>query len=69
MILEESENNFRINFRSKGKYIINDVAEKLNGGGHPLAAGANILNQSVTDAEKTILTLINKKIRGDDDVS
>jgi bifunctional oligoribonuclease and PAP phosphatase NrnA len=69
MILEESENNLRINFRSKGKYIINDVAEKLNGGGHPLAAGANILNQSVAEAEKIILTLISNKIHGDDDVS
>lgn len=69
MILETSENNFRINFRSKGKYIINDIAEKLNGGGHPLAAGASILNQSVADAENKILALINHKIQGDVNVS
>lgn len=42
MILQQDENLCRINFRSKGKIVINDIARELGGGGHPLAAGAKI---------------------------
>ena len=42
MILQQDENMCRINFRSKGKIVINDIARELGGGGHPLAAGAKI---------------------------
>jgi len=40
MIFQNSHNTCRINFRSKGKFIINRIANSLGGGGHPLAAGA-----------------------------
>ena len=40
MICEKSKNSCRVNFRSKGKYIINGIAKALGGGGHQLAAGA-----------------------------
>ena len=40
MIFENKPNSCRINFRSKGKYIINDIAKSLGGGGHKFAAGA-----------------------------
>ena len=43
MISEINQNKFRINFRSRGKYIINDIAQSFNGGGHKLAAGATAL--------------------------
>ena len=33
MISELSDNKFRINFRSRGKYIINDIAKHYGGGG------------------------------------
>lgn len=39
--IEEGEGLIRVRFRSKGP-IINVVAEKYGGGGHPLAAGATI---------------------------
>ena len=42
MFFEIETNVFRINFRSKGKYIINDVAKEIGGGGHKFAAGAMI---------------------------
>jgi bifunctional oligoribonuclease and PAP phosphatase NrnA len=38
--IEESD-QIRVRFRSKGP-IINTIAKKYNGGGHPLAAGASI---------------------------
>jgi phosphoesterase RecJ-like protein len=40
MILDSGHDTCRINYRSKGKYIINGIAKSLGGGGHPLAAGA-----------------------------
>ena len=40
MIFQNKPNSCRINFRSKGKYIINDIAKSLGGGGHKFAAGA-----------------------------
>jgi phosphoesterase RecJ-like protein len=42
MIFEQTDLICRINFRSKGSITINDIAKKLGGGGHPLAAGAKI---------------------------
>jgi len=40
MVYENTANSCRINFRSKGKYIINGIAKAMGGGGHKLAAGA-----------------------------
>ncbi|MEH7122785.1 bifunctional oligoribonuclease/PAP phosphatase NrnA [Bacillus sp. JJ1503] len=37
----EEEDQIRVRLRSKGP-IINEIARKYNGGGHPLAAGASI---------------------------
>jgi len=42
MIFENDRNNCRVNFRSKGKYKINDIAEAIGGGGHTFASGAMI---------------------------
>ena len=46
MVLENDGGSCRLNFRSKGKYIINGVASELGGGGHKFAAGA-IVNESI----------------------
>lgn len=40
MIFENGSDVCRVNFRSKGKYIINDIAKHFGGGGHKFAAGA-----------------------------
>lgn len=37
----EEENLIRVRLRSKGP-VINDIAVKYNGGGHPMAAGASV---------------------------
>ncbi|MEC7872767.1 MAG: bifunctional oligoribonuclease/PAP phosphatase NrnA [Candidatus Neomarinimicrobiota bacterium] len=58
MIYESDSNRCRINFRSKGKYKINDVAKSFGGGGHKFAAGAiadgtsEIILQQVLDQTK-----------------
>ena len=42
MICENELEKCRINFRSKGKYIINNIAKEFGGGGHKFAAGATV---------------------------
>ncbi|WP_110927367.1 DHH family phosphoesterase [Bacillus massiliglaciei] len=44
----EEESEIRVRFRSKGP-VINTIARKYNGGGHPLAAGASIYNWEDAD--------------------
>tara|TARA_Y100001936_G_C15827504_1_gene535019 strand:- start:339 stop:785 length:447 start_codon:yes stop_codon:yes gene_type:complete len=61
MISEIKEKNYRINFRSRGKYIINDIAEYFNGGGHKLAAGATVKGLSVEKIEGVILDKLKNK--------
>jgi bifunctional oligoribonuclease and PAP phosphatase NrnA len=50
----EEEKEIRVRFRSKGP-IVNEVAKKYRGGGHPLAAGASIY--SWEDADRVIADL------------
>jgi len=58
----ELDHSYRINFRSRGKYIINDIAKSFGGGGHKLAAGASVNNLSAIDIENKILKKIKGKI-------
>lgn len=58
----EQNHSFRINFRSRGKYIINDIAISFGGGGHKLAAGATVNNLDASDIEKKILNKLKGKI-------
>ena len=67
MFFEIETNAFRVNFRSKGRYIINDVAKAIGGGGHKFAAGAMTRGDSssvITDVlsrTKSSLLLQNKE--------
>ena len=42
MVCENELEKCRINFRSKGKYTINNIAKEFGGGGHKFAAGATV---------------------------
>ena len=61
MILEAGENRCRINFRSKGKYTVNDIAKSLGGGGHPFAAGAQ-MDSSIEQATPFILDVVKSSV-------
>ena len=61
VLSELKDNTIKINFRSRGKYIINDIAQSLNGGGHQLAAGASIKNMDFLEIEEIILKQLNQK--------
>ena len=63
MIEEVGSDMFRINFRSSGNYIINDIAQSFGGGGHYYAAGARIHNTSLLELEELIVSKLKNKIK------
>jgi phosphoesterase RecJ-like protein len=42
MFIEMDEGKFKVSLRSRGNYVINGIAQKYGGGGHPYAAGIMI---------------------------
>ncbi len=54
MIFENGDNSCRINFRSKGSYSINKIAQYFGGGGHSFAAGAKV-NGFVNDIAQIVV--------------
>lgn len=54
MIFENAENSCRINFRSKGYYSINKIAQYFGGGGHSFAAGAKVNGKIYDMASKVV---------------
>lgn len=61
VLIELKSGNIKLSLRSRGKYIINDIAHKFDGGGHLLAAGATCENMSFNKVVKIILQELNKK--------
>ncbi len=58
MIFENVDNSCRINFRSKGYYSINKIAQYFGGGGHSFAAGAKATGKISDVASKVVAKTI-----------
>lgn len=60
IFVEQSNGHYRVRLRSKS-HIINEIAKRHNGGGHPLASGANSYsleeNQAIYQEIQEILSL------------
>ena len=63
MIQELQNKTYRINFRSSGNVIINDIAQSFGGGGHKFAAGALSDIQNLDYIANKILQLVKDKIK------
>lgn len=63
LFVETEEGFVKASIRSKGKYKINGIAEKFNGGGHPYAAGI-FRKEPPSLFIKTLLDEIRKAING-----
>ncbi|MFP4548523.1 MAG: DHH family phosphoesterase [Fidelibacterota bacterium] len=61
MFLEREKKNIRLNFRSKGNVVINEIAKNHDGGGHKFAAGATI-HKTIEEAEKIIIPEARQEI-------
>ncbi|AEV95012.1 DHH family phosphoesterase [Pediococcus claussenii] len=48
IFVEQQDHSYRVRLRSKGP-VINELAKKHDGGGHPLASGAKAANQAEID--------------------
>ena len=63
VVTEVNVDIYKINFRSRKKYIINDIAEKFNGGGHALASGATVKTSDVKKLEDDIIFYLKERIK------
>ena len=61
MFLEVEPQKVRVNFRSKGKIVVNEVARKFGGGGHFYAAGLTV-DDSLERVTKMVLPEARKAI-------
>ena len=52
----------KISFRSRGKYAINDIAQKFGGGGHYFAAGCEVDSDNIDKIILLLLKQIEEKI-------
>lgn len=59
MFHEVSPRKTRVNFRSKGKVVINSVAKHFDGGGHKFAAGA-IINKPYLEAMPLVIKEVQR---------
>lgn len=57
LFVEQPEGYYRVRLRSKGP-VINELAKKHHGGGHPLASGANAYDTAEIDAIFTELQVL-----------
>jgi phosphoesterase RecJ-like protein len=58
-LIEKASNEISISFRSKGVYDVATIAEKIGGGGHMKASGANLF-MTRAEAHKKILDIIGQ---------
>lgn len=63
MLVMTSKDEIRINFRSKGRVTVNDIAAVFDGGGHRYAAGATVANRPVDEVEHDVLQRIQDKLK------
>ncbi len=57
VMTEDSENNLKIGFRSRGDCDVSKLAARLNGGGHKMASGGMIENLTFEDAVEKVLSV------------
>lgn len=61
MVFENGRETCRVNFRSKGKYVVNKIAQSLGGGGHKFAAGA-VVNGSLEEVTSRVLEAARRSL-------
>ena len=60
--ITEKDDEYKISFRSDGKYSINDIAGLFGGGGHYYAAGCKIQKNDLSSSIEKILNECDRKI-------
>ena len=68
MIFEINDDLCRMNFRSKGKIIVNKIARSFGGGGHAFASGA-VVHKPIDKAKSVIVKKTKEMIRNQLEIS
>jgi phosphoesterase RecJ-like protein len=55
-------NSVRVNFRSRGKYDVNVIANEYGGGGHSKAAGATVENLGMSMTETQVIKRVKEEL-------
>ena len=64
VFIKKTDEKVKISLRSNGKYNVGEVAQKLGGGGHEMAAGASVGDISIEEAKDKLLKAIGEVIDG-----
>ena len=59
---KEAGEMFRISMRSDGKVDVSEICKRFDGGGHPRAAGGEIVARSAEDAKNEVLREVVKSL-------
>ena len=62
LLIKEIENGSKASLRSKDKFDVRNIAEKLGGGGHVKAAGITLKGIKLDEAKNKILEEIEKEL-------
>lgn len=62
--IKKTPEKTKISLRSNGKYNVGEIAQKLGGGGHEMAAGITVGMISVDEAKEKLLEAIGEVIDG-----
>lgn len=60
LMVETEENNLSISFRSRTGFDVSEVAKKLGGGGHVMAAGASLKGLPFNQSVEKVLNIAGK---------
>lgn len=64
VFVKKTKEKIKISLRSNGKYNVGEIALKIGGGGHEMAAGASLPLCDIEDAKKEIVRIIGESING-----
>lgn len=64
VFIKQTKDKIKISLRSNGKYNVGEIALKLGGGGHQMAAGISLPYAEINDVKKQIITIIGESING-----
>ncbi len=62
--IKKTTEKTKISLRSNGKYNVGEIAQRLGGGGHEMAAGITVGTVSVNEAKEKLLEAIGEVIDG-----
>lgn len=64
VLIKKADDTVKISLRSNGRYNVGEIAKRLGGGGHEMAAGIRMGNCDINEAKDKVIGLIGEYING-----